>query len=159
MLIKSLLNNYNIPFEKLGQYYEEIYCIPNRDNPVVIITNYEIEYTLWLDDVTEDEPLTGLTEREALEYTILYLLQRHTKLVERVPFTALHKEDPEYLITRLIEEGAENDETPDQIANKILTHGLIFNVREMISSAAKELDDYNKMASETAKEFVDYYEY
>ena len=151
-LLRLLLSDFEIPFEEVenrsgsDECIVTMYCIPSYTDANAVITEWDntishsTEYTVWLEDVTS-RALENLTEREALEYVILYLLQRNTRLIERVPYTPLNRNDPEYLIASLIEHGAENDETPDTIANKIITHGLLFNIRDMINTMVKEINN------------------
>lgn len=140
-LSRLMLSDFGIPFEEIVDKEIDIvkYCIPDYKNAVAVMTCWDDEIELWLSGMTYESPMENLTEREALEYILLYLLQRHSNLMERVLFTPLNRNDPEHLIATLIEDGLEDDMTPDNIANKIITFGLLFDIREMINTASKEL--------------------
>ena len=146
-VISLLLDDFCIPYEGPSEY-TNFYYIPNFTHRKIIIDsdkNNKFDVYFYKNEKSlASYSILGLNERETLEYIILYLVQNHTVLREKVPYTALNWNDPEVLITELIERGSERDETPDMIANKILECGLIYNVHELVRKAVEEMNYDNK---------------
>lgn len=151
MFIASCLKDYDIPFDEsidTDAYGDRIVTqyIPNSENALISIRYNSSDpcgYILTFTKIYPSGSIRKLSERETIEFVILYLLWTNSPILERVLYTPIHVKSMEAILTNIIANGILNNESADLIADKIIEYGLVYDVREILSNTVKELTSYD----------------